>query len=283
MGLSNLGICYEAIQRNYRNAVVQHVRERLTNAFPSDHLDRLIAPFSKEWGKISASAAERRSTGEIASEIKDDFDILGVNHFFNLFDAYYDALCAVPATLTPEQKKQEKNALLQWLKVIKNLRDPLSHPSEQDFTFEDSFMLIDSARRVLVKLELKQAAETSKEWAGKLIGRPMYIEEPSEILEDRLPPRESVVSEFVGRQVELEELRKWFSDPTSRRWALSGEGGKGKSALAYRFATEVNSRRQSHSRLFSGLAQNRSALKKEGLSSSMIPIFMILILHCPGS
>jgi hypothetical protein len=61
----------------------------------------------------------------------------------------------------------------------------------------------------------------------------------SQILEDRLPPRESVVSEFVGRHVELEELWRWFSDPTSRRWSLSGEGGKGKSALAYRFATEV--------------------------------------------
>ena len=69
--------------------------------------------------------------------------------------------------------RSEKNALLQWLKVIKNLRDPLSHPSDQDFTFEDSFILLDSARRVLVKLGLKEAADTAKGWASQLVGRPL--------------------------------------------------------------------------------------------------------------
>ncbi|HKO63335.1 MAG TPA: hypothetical protein VJV03_19380, partial [Pyrinomonadaceae bacterium] len=38
---------------------------------------------------------------------------------------------------------------------------------------------------------------------------------------------------------ELGELWEWFDDPVSRRWALVGEGGKGKSALAYNFAFEV--------------------------------------------
>src|SRR5260221_44577 len=59
-------------------------------------------------------------------------------------------------------------------------------------------MLLDSARRVLVKLELKEAAETTKGWASQLVGRPVYVEGRAELLEDRLPPRESVVSEFVG-------------------------------------------------------------------------------------
>src|SRR5262249_12720952 len=55
----------------------------------------------------------------------------------------------------------------------------------------------------------------------------------------RIPPSESVVIEFVGRNAEIERLWEWFSNPASRRYALAGEGGKGKSALAYKFATEV--------------------------------------------
>src|SRR5215469_873786 len=89
MGISNLGICYEAIQRTYRNSVVEHIRNRMMTVFPADYIPKVQAPFSKEWGKISASAAERRQTGELAAEVRDDFDVLGVNHFFNLFEVLY--------------------------------------------------------------------------------------------------------------------------------------------------------------------------------------------------
>jgi len=242
MSISNLGICYEALQRTYRNSVVEHIRSRMMTVFPADYIVKVQAPFSKEWGKISASAAERRQTGELAAEVKDDFDLLGVNHFFNLFEAYFDDLCPAITALTPEQRKLEKQALLQWTKVIKNLRDPLSHPSEQDFPFEDAFVLLDSARRVLLKLGVEDAAGKVKEWSSQLVGRPLSLESHAEPLEDRLPPKESIVVDFVGRQTEIDELWRWFSDPTSRRWALSGEGGKGKSALAYRFATDVKLR-----------------------------------------
>src|ERR1017187_5591138 len=48
-----------------------------------------------------------------------------------------------------------------------------------------------------------------------------------------------MVIDFVGRSSQIEKLWEWFLDPVSRRWALSGDGGKGKSALAYQSATEV--------------------------------------------
>lgn len=58
-------------------------------------------------------------------------------------------------------------------------------------------------------------------------------------LENSLPPRESVVTRFVGRQRELDALRSWVRDPASRRHVLEGAGGKGKSAIAYQLADEV--------------------------------------------
>ncbi|HSO00771.1 MAG TPA: ATP-binding protein [Candidatus Nanopelagicales bacterium] len=56
---------------------------------------------------------------------------------------------------------------------------------------------------------------------------------------DNLPPRERIAFEFVGRTHELLQLWSWFNDPYRCRWLLAGDGGKGKSAIAYEFATQV--------------------------------------------
>lgn len=58
-------------------------------------------------------------------------------------------------------------------------------------------------------------------------------------LDSNLPPREEVAVDFVGRSRELTELWIWFRDPLRRRWLLAGDGGKGKTAIAYEFATQV--------------------------------------------
>jgi tetratricopeptide (TPR) repeat protein len=234
---SNLTLCYEGTQRIYRNAIVRHVRRQLTAKYPTDFNEKLRKPFDKEWEKMKASAAERRQSGELGADIIDDFDLLGVNHFFNLFDAHIDVLC--PAPPDEQQAKLNKQAILQWMKTIKNLRDPLSHPSEQDFPFEDSFVLLDCARRVLLRLGFAIEASQIKALSDSLLGRTLPTGPKPEPLEDRLPPRESIVVDFVGRNDELKTLREWFQDPISRRWALAGEGGKGKSAIAFNFATEI--------------------------------------------
>lgn len=234
---SNLSLCYQGIQRVYRNAVVRYMRDRLLAQFPRDFKERLRKPFEKEWDKIVETASERRRSGELACEVVDEFDLLGVNHFFNLFDAYADALC--PSSENDQQRRVDKQALLHWMKTIKNLRDPLSHPSENDFTFEDSFILLDCARRVLDRLGLSDEAGQLRILTDSLLGRSSTTKLKVEPLEDRLPPRESIVVGFVGRESEMKTLREWFSDPVSRRWALAGEGGKGKSAIAFNFATEV--------------------------------------------
>ncbi len=60
-------------------------------------------------------------------------------------------------------------------------------------------------------------------------------------LHNNIPRRELIVGEFVGRQRELNILRKWLRDDKVK-WALTGAGGKGKTAIAYEFATEVAAR-----------------------------------------
>jgi hypothetical protein len=60
-----------------------------------------------------------------------------------------------------------------------------------------------------------------------------------ERLENNLPPRETIVTSLIGREDELAELEHWLLDPGSKKWSLTGYGGKGKTAIAYIFAERV--------------------------------------------
>lgn len=65
------------------------------------------------------------------------------------------------------------------------------------------------------------------------------LEETVPVLISTLPAPEAVATHFVGRRQELDVLRSWFNDPQSRLWLLAGDGGKGKSAIAYEFASAI--------------------------------------------
>ena len=86
--------------------------------------------------------------------------------------------------------------------------------------------LIDDANNILVLID-------------RILAPYSFSSHGREPLERRLPSRESIVVDFIGRNKERNELWSWFKDPVSRRWALAGEGGKGKSAIAFHFALEV--------------------------------------------
>ncbi len=242
MARDNVVICYEGIQRVYRNAVVRFLREKITTAFPTEAAAKIRSPFQKEWESLQQNASMSRLSGEVTAPIADDFDLLSVNHFFNLFDLYYDSLFATPQDGLAGEVKRQKQTLLNWIKKIKDLRDPLSHPTEADFSAEDAFVLLDCAKRVLIRIGVEDAAEQVRHLMERLLTGPPGEIDADDPLEDRLPPKDSVVVDFIGRHHELEELWAWLSDPAGRRWALAGEGGKGKSALAYSFALDVKAK-----------------------------------------
>lgn len=58
-------------------------------------------------------------------------------------------------------------------------------------------------------------------------------------LESNLPDRSIIYREFFGRSDELAELWSWFNDDFSRVRVLAGEGGLGKTSIAYEFASDV--------------------------------------------
>ncbi len=62
-------LVYEAIQRVYRNAVVDRIRSGMQAAYPNDYENRVTSPFPT-WDDIVSAAAKSAVTGVVAHPIK---------------------------------------------------------------------------------------------------------------------------------------------------------------------------------------------------------------------
>lgn len=60
-----------------------------------------------------------------------------------------------------------------------------------------------------------------------------------EYLENNLPDRNFVCPKFIGRESVIEKLWAWLGDELSSARVLAGEGGRGKTSIAYEFAEGV--------------------------------------------
>lgn len=241
--LSSDTLVYEAIQRIFRNAVISHVRECLSLSYPDTWLDEVHKCFKEEeWTSARLSADSATNLGYVDRKAQDDLDILGVNNFYGLFEKHFPQLIPEEEMPPAEFVPKLRQSVLGWLREIKGVRDPVSHPPSEDMSLADALRSVDSTSRVSRKLHLESTASELGEVFGELLSRASTSPETGASgihLEDSLPPRESVVVDFVGRESELTDLWRWLTDDASTRWLLSGDGGKGKSAVAYKFAADV--------------------------------------------
>lgn len=237
---STNAVVYEAIQRVFRNAVVEHVRVRLTERYGTVDAEARVARAFPSWGDIKAAATESAQTGVVSHPHADEFSYLDVSHFSALFNNEFDALVEVGG-LPPEVVSSLKRQVGSYLREIKTVRDPVSHPGDEDLDPYDALRAVDNALRVVRLLELSETVEALEGHRHDLsafaadLGASLVGDSPTE----GLPPRDTVVVEFIGRRQELGQLREWLVDPHAKRWLLTGDGGKGKSAIAYQLATEV--------------------------------------------
>ena len=231
-------VCFDGIYRVYRNTVVRHIRHQFKTHYPDTWLVKLTAPIRKEWPTVSANAQLRRQTGELDNPLVDEFDYLSINHFFNLFERYFSVIFpGVPET--PEiAYKATRSSILSRCKHVKSLRDPvLGHPSEVPISSDTAYDMLNSARYILQHIDPEAADELER-----LRDSIFSVDVHSLPDDSTLPSRESIVSTFVGRREELDQLQRWLRDPTMSDhylWLLAGDGGKGKTAIAYEFATQV--------------------------------------------
>jgi tetratricopeptide (TPR) repeat protein len=238
---STNGIVYEAIQRTFRNAIVNLLRQRIPESYPNDFEEIIRSRFSS-WEEIVAAAESSKSTGVISPQHSDVFSYLDVSHFAVLFDKHFAILAPIDG-LPQEVASNLKRQVLSYIREIKTARDPISHPTDADIDAFDALRAVDNAIRVLRVLRLPESANEIEQWRSQAAAMASSVgfakQESGPLVSDTLPPRDSIVVDFVGRQDILQDLWSWLADPKGKRWLLCGEGGTGKSALAFHFASEV--------------------------------------------
>jgi hypothetical protein len=234
-------LVYEAIQRVYRNAVVDRIRSGMQAAYPDDYEKRVTSAF-KTWDDIVSAAARSAATGVVAHPHQDVFDYLDVSHFPLLLNNYFSVLTAVEG-LPPEQANEMKRQVVSYAREIKTIRDPLSHPGTSDIGVFDALRAVDNASRALRALGLPEAAEkieplraevAAKASApGVASGAPVTVGKPV-----RLLPRPGCLA---GRADLLTGLHVRLTSGAGlrpRMVALCGLGGAGKTSVAVEYAHE---------------------------------------------
>lgn len=234
--LGHNAVCYQGIQRTFRNTVVAFLRDRLTRLFPDDHIQRLKKTFGEDWEKAAKNANESRDMLGTTTIVRDDYDLLGTNHFYSIFDRFYDKIFSPEAGQPQNLPRPVKPRFFGNLKAIKDFRDPLSHPVEQEVSFEEANHLLYGAQEILKWLGCNAQASELSTLAVQL----GESEAESLPLLRRLPSEDSIYLEFVGRNTLLKEITDCFANPDNKRCLLAGDGGKGKSAAAYRFVQNMS-------------------------------------------
>lgn len=240
--LGNNAIVYHGLQRVFRNALVRCLRERLPKVFPTDHLQRMKQLFGAQWTKEENDAARSRDTGGTTTEIRDEYDLLGINHLFNIFDKYYEDLITAEAGQPINLPRPPKVKFLGNLKTISDARNPLSHPVDEEFPFEEAHHVLVEAKHILSWLGYSRDSDVVSALTLQLnsASTETTAEADTPQVVRRLPSEDSIYQEFVGRGTVLSDLTSCFASADSRRCLLAGDGGKGKSAVAYRFAQSLS-------------------------------------------
>lgn len=233
-------IVYESVFRTFRNAAIGHVRTVLKAAFGDGWQAEVESLFSKEWPSLVAAQQGLASKGLTTATPRDALDYLGPAQLQNLVQKWSSIIIPDEYAPTEAQKKSARKALLQYLSDVAAFRNATAHPSEDDLSAFDALRAIDSSVRAAQIMGLGDAVATLEEARTSIIPH-VRIETARQDapIPQNLPSRDSIVIDFVGRHEELADLWRWYLDPYAKRWLLTGEGGKGKTAIAYEFAAQL--------------------------------------------
>lgn len=144
---STNAVVYEGIQRVFRNAVVAHIRVSLTERYGSAAAEARVANAFPSWTEIKAAAADSTQTGVVSHPHTDEFSYLDVSHFSALFNQEFEVLVNVDG-LPREVIRELRSQLASYLREIKTVRDPMSHPGDEDLDPYDALRAVDNALRV---------------------------------------------------------------------------------------------------------------------------------------
>jgi tetratricopeptide (TPR) repeat protein len=234
--IDNDSTVYRAL-RIYRNSFFAYARTRLNETYGGELEQEIQSLFKKEWPDIAKSAIQGSATGVVQRQAIDSLDHLGVNHICVLLEKYWPYLCPGDDPKDEIGRKQ-RTQLTIWASELAAVRNPVAHPPTENLPLRDALRYVDTAARLLAVLNLPEAADLREIWGALIAESSSGLVEPPAVL-DTLPSREQITQEFVGRFEELAILWRWLAEPDRRVYALVGDGGKGKTTIAFQFAEQT--------------------------------------------
>lgn len=221
-------IVYDAL-RAFRDAAFAKIRDYAKKSSGSKYTSDLKEVVGKErWDARVRSAKQLRNARVITQPLLDDFDAQDVTDLPRFFEKKYEALAAVP---------KRKAELMSALEDIAFFRDGIAHPAFSSVSVEDARRLAERivTASLIIFNEGSEALGQVRKATDKLFD---YVPTATDALIKSLPPRQEVVGHFVGRETELATLYEWLASSVSL-WVLEGDGGKGKSSIAYIFCESL--------------------------------------------
>ena len=157
---------------------------------------------------------------------RDSEELYGVEHLANIIDGDWELF---------KSRFENRKRTDVYLGEIAELRHNLAHRCKRHLVRRDDLVrFTQNAQRLLQAIGASEADRF-----GEIVysltqgGRPWTTQAGGQ-----LPPHDEIYDEFVGRPGHLRELADWFTSD-SKQAIVWGYGGAGKSALAFKFAREV--------------------------------------------
>ena len=226
------------INMSYINSYTNDLLIEFLDAIHDQIKARLQQEFGDQWFRDGVERHLHRSTFDRAREMlqspmatvdmgKTDEELYGVEHLSSILlgnwpifqddlksrsrtEVYLGEIAELRHNVSHRRQRHmlRRRELLRFVRNAQMLLDALGSPRALDFD--------------MIATHLEQGGSP---WGNELGGI--------------LPSETEIVSEFVGREAEIQKLSMWLAANSSRQYVIWGYGGSGKSALAYHFARAV--------------------------------------------
>ncbi|HBK5917871.1 TPA: ATP-binding protein [Vibrio alginolyticus] len=171
-----------------------------------------------------------------------DFSSFDLAQLRNLISRYTG--CDIDLTFSVIEKDLDGNTYsMGLLHIPKRIVDSKPVSFIRNGPNKNNKPIFNSGDTYLRTLDEKRPAKLPSDW--ELLFSPrisMYVEHVTarniaKALDHNLPDRHLICSELIGREETLTQLWEWLSDDFEYTKILCGDGGKGKTSIAYEFST----------------------------------------------
>lgn len=159
-------VSLKRVLRVFRNAIVERARERLCAKFGAEAESKLATLFGKkepgsdvtQWQRMKVNADRARASPEVSTVVTDDFELLGISDFYNLFEKFFvDLGRPPPADEEAPVFNDRKKGLLRCLQQVKVFRDPNAHDVSEPIDADSLLLCVLNCKKVCMELDLPEA------------------------------------------------------------------------------------------------------------------------------